>query len=303
MSDNSLPRYMELGAKQLEERVRAAQALLNSCTLCPHLCRVNRTAGERGFCRMGVETVVASGGPHFGEERVLVGRGGSGTIFFAGCTLRCAFCQNWQISWEGQGVALPAEEVARVMLWLARRGCVNINLVSPTHFVPAIFAALLIAERQGLALPLVYNTSGYEMPETLALLDGVVDIYMPDIKYADDKYGELYSAAPDYASRTKVAVCEMQRQVGDLAVDKHGVAYRGLLIRHLVMPNDLAGTEEVLRFVAREVSPRAAVNVMAQYRPAHLASRYPPLDKRVSPSQVRAAKELAKQLGLRVIGS
>ncbi|MBT9177501.1 MAG: hypothetical protein DDT20_01835 [Firmicutes bacterium] len=302
MPADRLPRYVELGAKQLEERTRAAQALLNSCTLCPHLCRVNRTAGERGFCRMGAQAVVASGGPHYGEERELVGGGGSGTIFFSGCTLRCVFCQNWQISWEGQGVALPAEEVARVMLGLARRGCVNINLVSPTHFVPQILAALCIALRRGLHVPLVYNTGGYELPETLALLDGVVDIYMPDIKYADDKPGALYSAALDYASRTKVAVCEMQRQVGDLAVDKHGVAYRGLLIRHLVMPNDLAGTEEVLRFVTREVSPHAAVNVMAQYRPAHLASRYPLLDKCVSTLEVQAAKKLTKQLGMRVIG-
>ncbi len=303
MAAKMSPCYMALGAMRLEERVSSAAAVLTACTLCPHLCRVNRVAGERGFCRMGAQAVVASGGPHLGEESVLVGSRGSGTIFFSGCTLRCVYCQNWEISWGGRGVVLSDEGLARIMLHLAHLGCENINLVSPTHFVPQILAALLLALRQGLCLPLVYNTSGYELPETLAMLDGVVDIYMPDIKYASDRPGMLYSSAPDYASRMRVAVREMQRQVGDLAVDKRGVAYRGLLIRHLVLPGDLAGTAEVLRFVAGEVSPQAAVNIMSQYRPAHLASRHPPLDRRVSPSEVKAARELAKHLALRSISS
>lgn len=301
MATSELPRYVALGEMHLAKRARAAKEVLAACTLCPHLCRVNRLAGERGFCGMLAQSVVASGEPHFGEEAVLVGRGGSGTIFFAGCTLRCVFCQNWQISWGGVGVALTDEKLARVMLNLQRLGCANINLVSPTHFVPQILGALRLALSQGLKLPLVYNTGGYELPETLALLDGVVDIYMPDIKYADDKPGGLYSAAPDYATRTREAVREMQRQVGDLATDKRGLAYRGLLIRHLVMPGDVAGTAEVLHFIAREISPRAVVNVMAQYRPAHLAIRHPPLNQPVRQSEVRAAKELAKQLGLRLM--
>jgi putative pyruvate formate lyase activating enzyme len=303
LTDSELPRYVELGELRLAARARAAKEVLAACTLCPHLCRVNRLAGERGFCGMRAQAVIASGGPHFGEERVLVGSRGSGAIFFSGCTLRCIFCQNWQISWGGEGVALSDEKLAGVMLHLAQLGCANINLVSPTHFVPQILAALHLALSQGLKLPLVYNTSGYELPETLALLEGVVDIYMPDIKYADDKLGELYSAAPDYAARTRVAVREMQRQVGDLAIDKRGLAYRGLLIRHLVMPGDVAGTAEVLHFIAREISPRAMVNIMAQYRPAHLAGRHPTLNQPVRQSEVRAAKELAKRLGLRLIES
>jgi putative pyruvate formate lyase activating enzyme len=261
-----------------------------------------------------MEAVVASAGAHFGEESPLVGRGGSGTIFFTWCNLRCRYCQNASISQHGEGHPLSPELVAGLMLDLQRQGCHNVNLVSPSHLVPQILAATAIAARAGLRLPLVYNTGGYDSLETLALLDGVVDIYMPDMKYGADAYGaevgRRYSGVPDYPAVNEAAVREMHRQVGDLDVGEPsraelgraqpGIARRGLLVRHLVLPEGLAGTAAVVRFLS-DLSPDTVVNVMGQYRPCHEAHALPPLDRRVTRTEVMEARQMAADAGLRLI--
>jgi putative pyruvate formate lyase activating enzyme len=278
---SSRPAYLDLHSSgELAERARRAQALLRRCVICPRNCRVDRAGGELGVCRVGALAQVASHGPHFGEERSLVGRGGSGTIFFAGCNLNCVFCQNHDISqpaaepgelraaWE-----TPAERIAEMMLSLQTAGCENVNLVSPSHVVPQVIAAVALAAEGGLRLPLVYNSGGYDAVHTLRLLEGVVDIYMPDMKYSDEAVGERLSGVGDYVARNRAAVLEMHRQVGDLAVDEGGVAKRGLLVRHLVLPGGLAGTADVALFLADEVSRDTYINVMDQYRPAFKAAR------------------------------
>ena len=292
--------YLELEQSgELEARVEAGYRRLQACDLCPRRCGVDRRA-ETGACRTGVEAVVASAGPHYGEESCLVGRGGSGTIFFSWCNLHCRYCQNASISQRGEGRPLSPEQVAGLMLDLQRLGCHNVNLVSPSHVVPQILAAVAIAARGGLRLPLVYNTGGYDSLETLALLDGVVDIYMPDAKYADAEVGARYSGVPDYPAVNRAALREMYRQVGDLATDERGTARRGLLVRHLVLPEGLAGSAEVIAFLAA-LSPRTALNVMGQYRPCHEAYGLPPLDRRVSHVEVEAARRMARDAGLRLL--
>jgi putative pyruvate formate lyase activating enzyme len=299
--------YLELERSgELAARVEAAYRRLEACDLCPRRCGVDR--GEtQGACRTGVEAVVASAGAHYGEERPLVGRGGSGTIFFSWCNLNCRYCQNASISQGGEGRALSPEQLAALMLDLQRQGCHNVNLVSPSHVVPQILAATAIAARAGLRLPLVYNTGGYDSLETLALLDGVVDIYMPDCKYAGAdgaSIGARYSGVPDYPAVNQAAVREMHRQVGDLAVEpdgvRPGIARRGLLVRHLVLPEGLAGTADVVRFLA-DLSPHTALNVMGQYRPCHEAYALPPLDRRVTRAEVAEARQMALDAGLRLL--
>jgi putative pyruvate formate lyase activating enzyme len=243
---------------------------------------------------------VSSFNPHFGEEAPLVGTHGSGTIFFAHCTLECVFCQNYELSQLNLGEPTPVGHLALMMLTLKKLGCHNINLVSPTHYVPQILAAVFKAAALGLDLPLVYNTGGYESTETLGLLDGVVDIYMPDFKYADPKTAKKYSGIDDYPGVAKTALKEMQRQVGDLTLDGRGIATRGLLVRHLVLPGNLAGTEEVVDFIAREVSPNCFINIMDQYRPAYRAREFPPLNRRITAAEFRAAVNAARKKGLRV---
>ncbi|RPF46975.1 putative pyruvate formate lyase activating enzyme [Thermodesulfitimonas autotrophica] len=292
--------YRRLGPEELRRRVAAAYRRLKSCDLCPRRCGVNRLKGERGACRGGREAVVSSYGPHFGEEAPLVGTRGSGTIFFAYCTLHCVFCQNYELSHHGEGEPVSVTRLARMMLALELMGCHNINLVSPTHFVPQILAALAKAAAEGLNLPIVYNTGGYESLETLKLLDGIIDIYMPDFKYTDPESAAKYSGARDYPQVVKEALKEMQRQVGDLTLNEQGVALRGLLVRHLVLPENLAGTKEVVAFLAREVSPRCFINVMAQYYPAYRAREFPPLNRRITPAEYEAAVKLARDAGLRV---
>ncbi len=250
---------------ELSERAAQARDLLASCTLCPRSCGADRTAGESGFCGLGSFSSISSAGAHFGEEPPITGRHGSGTIFFSGCNLGCIFCQNHDISRCRNGPPESAGSLAGIMLGLERRGCHNINLVSPTHVVPQILDALVVAAGKGLSIPLVYNTGGYDSVQTLRLLDGVVDIYMPDLKYGDNNAGTLLSGVPDYWTVATGAVREMQHQVGDLAcID--GIAVRGLLVRHLVLPAGLAGSRRVFEFIAREISREAYVNVMAQYR-------------------------------------
>ncbi|MCL0053077.1 radical SAM protein [Dehalococcoidales bacterium] len=272
--------------------------MLEECCLCPRQCGVNRLAGESGKCRVTTQVIVSSYGPHFGEEAPLVGSHGSGTIFFTYCNLRCLFCQNYTISQLGEGRAINREELARMMLSLQAKGCHNINLVSPTHVVPYILDALELAVEMGLYLPLVYNSGGYDSVETLKLLDGIVDIYMPDMKYSDEKTAAQLSGIKDYPQVNKAAVREMHRQVGDLQLDEQGIAQRGLLVRHLVLPNQLAGTEEVVRFLGQEVSTNTYLNIMAQYHPCYKAFDIPQLSRPVLEQEFYKAIELAHQQGL-----
>ena len=272
--------------------------MLEDCCLCPRHCGVNRLAGESSKCHTTDEALVSSHGPHFGEEAPLVGKHGSGTIFFTYCNLRCAFCQNYTISQLGEGSAVGREKLAGMMLSLQSNGCHNINLVSPTHVVPYILDALELAVSMGLCLPLVYNTGGYDSLETLKLLDGIVDIYMPDMKYSDDKTAERLSGIKDYPKVNRAAVKEMHRQVGDLEIDEQGVAQRGLLVRHLVLPNRLAGTEEVVRFLAQEVSANTYLNIMAQYHPCYQAFDMTQLARPLNRQDFYEAIELANQQGL-----
>jgi len=278
--------------------VARARAVLEECCLCPRHCGVNRLAGESGKCRVTSQVAVSSYGPHFGEEAPLVGRHGSGTIFFACCNLQCIFCQNYTISHFGEGSVVDNEELARMMLSLQSSGCHNVNLVSPTHVVPYILEALEIAVSKGLYLPIVYNSGGYDSVETLKLLDGVVDIYMPDMKYFDEKTAERFSGVKNYPEVNRAAVKEMHRQVGDLQIDEQGVAQRGLLVRHLVLPNGLAGTEAAVHFLAQEVSTNTYLNVMAQYHPCYQAFDIPQLARPVSREEFNEAVDLARQQGL-----
>lgn len=292
------PAYLSLlDGGELKRRVQIAYDRLAACDICPRKCGVNRREDELGACRTGELAVVSSAGPHFGEETPLVGRRGSGTIFVSWCNLNCQYCQNYEISQLGQGEPVTPEELAGLMLSLQRRDCHNINLVSPSHVVPQILAAVLIAAHAGLHIPLVYNTGGYDSLETLSLLDGVVDIYMPDMKYADATIAERYSRIKDYPAANQAAVREMHRQVGDLTMDEHGIALRGLLVRHLVLPEGLAGTAQIVRFLA-SLSIHTYLNVMDQYRPCYKARMLPPLNRRLTAQEYQQAVDLACQAGL-----
>ncbi len=293
-----VPAYLKLPPGALEEKTGNAEDMLKSCRLCPRECKVDRTAGKRGVCKTGDKPFVSSWGPHFGEERPLVGRRGSGTVFFGHCNLGCIFCQNYEISHLGGGSEMSIERLAEIMLELQGMGCHNINLVTPTHQMPVILHALLMAARTGLAVPIVYNCGGYESLEAIKLLNGVVDIYMPDFKYADPARAFKYSQARDYPSVAKAVIKEMHRQVGDLVMDKSGVALRGLLLRHLVLPSGIAGTREVVRFIAEEVSKNTYVNIMDQYHPCYQACEFPPLDRRITNEEITEAIKLAREAGL-----
>ncbi len=294
----SYPAYIDtLKSGKLERLAESLKASLSECRLCPHSCGVNRLRGETGYCVAGAEAEIASYGPHFGEEPPLVGRGGSGTIFFSHCTLRCVFCQNFEIS-RGHGQQVSENELAQIMLSLEKRGCHNINLVTPTHFLPSIIAALCIAAEKGLNVPVVYNISGYEDHRILAKLSGVVDIYLPDCKYTDADVGKRLSDVSDYPQRALDALREMHQQVGDLETNRQGVAKRGVIIRHLVLPGGLAGSEKFFAFVARELSPHCAVNIMDQYHPAHIAYRFPPVDRCLLPKEYEDSLRTAKRCGL-----
>lgn len=283
---------------ELAKRREQAFRHLEHCRLCGQGCGVNRLAGEVGICRSDAHLLVSSYGPHFGEEPPLVGRGGSGTIFFTRCNLRCVFCQNWDISHKDRGAETEPEELAQMMLALQARGCHNINLVSPSHYVPQILAALELACAKGLQLPLVYNCGGYESLTALRLLDGIVDIYMPDVKYNDPEVAWELSHARDYPKVVKAALREMHRQVGDLELDERGLAVKGLLIRHLVLPNQLAGTKDLMEFISQEISPHTYVNIMAQYRPAYRASCHPAINRPPTREEYRGAVEAARKAGL-----
>ena len=292
------PAYLRLyETGELDGRVAAGYEMLKDCRLCARECGVNRLTGEMGFCRSGSQVMISSVGPHFGEEPPLVGRYGSGTIFLTNCNLGCVFCQNCDISHLGRGREIALDELAGAMLGLQERRCHNINFVTPTHYIPQILASLLTAVRNGLRVPLVHNCGGYESVDALRLLDGVFDIYMPDMKYGDNDMGKKYSKAPRYFDVATDAVSEMHRQVADLVINSEGVAERGLLIRHLVLPNGLAGTEKVTQYVSK-LSRNSYVNVMNQYRPEHRALSYPELNRRTSSGEFLDAISLAEEAGL-----
>jgi putative pyruvate formate lyase activating enzyme len=301
-----MPRYLALHRRgELRARVERAVAALARCRVCPRDCDVNRLADQYAFCRTGRHPAVSSHFPHFGEEDCLRGRNGSGTIFYTHCNLRCVFCQNWEISWGARVSASPPRppaEVAAMMLELQDAGCHNINVVTPEHVVPQVLEALLIAADNGLELPLVYNTSAYDSAESLELLDGVVDIYMPDLKYWLGASAEHYLKAADYPEVARERIREMQRQVGPLRSDSAGLAYQGVLIRHLVMPGSLAETEAILRWIAEELGPESYVNLMDQYHPSGRVGEehYPELGRRVSEAEWREARRIARAVGVRL---
>jgi putative pyruvate formate lyase activating enzyme len=281
----------------LDEKIESLYSILESCELCPRKCRVNRLKGKKGYCRSGKELIVSSSGPHFGEENPLVGTGGSGTIFLTNCNLLCVYCQNYEISHLGDGTPISKEKMADDMISLQKRGCHNINFVTPTHFTPQLVKAIANAIPKGLHLPIVWNCGGYENVETIRLLDDVVDIYMPDIKYGSSVSAKKYSNAPDYFECCRESVKEMHRQVGDLIIED-GVAKRGLLIRHLVPPNNVAESEEILKFIAKEISKNTYLNIMDQYRPMYKAYEYEELKRRPAFDEYQKVVDIAKELDL-----
>ncbi len=292
---------MSVDLSRFSETVRRLWQLMNPCTLCPRKCKVNRSRGELGFCGMGDLPIVSSVGPHFGEESVLVGPGGSGTIFLAGCNLGCVFCQNYDISHFRHGQPVTIKQLVEFMFDLVSYGCSNINFVTPTHVVPAIAAAIELARHEGFDLPVVYNCGGYDSVETLKLLAGCVDIYMPDIKFAESDVAAELSQAPDYPQIVFAAVKEMHRQVADLQVGSDGLATRGLLIRHLVLPENLAGSFKVIDFLADQISTSTTINVMDQYRPCFKASSHPKINRRPTREEIEKVRQCARQKGLNVL--
>ena len=294
-----VPSYQKiLNTKELASRAVEAYEHLSICDVCAWECPVDRRAGKIGVCRTGINARVSSYGPHMGEEDPLRGWRGSGTIFFTRCNLRCQYCQNNDISQTDNGDEAEPEAIASMMLELQSLGCHNINFVSPSHVVPQIMAAVLIAAQAGLQIPLVYNTGGYDSMAMLNLLDGVIDIYMPDMKYSDPKIARRYSKVRNYPQVNQAAVKEMHRQVGDLCVDDQGVAQRGLLVRHLVLPDDIAGTNKIVKFLSDEISPDTYLNLMNQYRPAYKAHQYPELNRRLTSQEYQTAVKEALSTGL-----
>ncbi len=294
-----VPSYIGLYERgEIQKRIDLLMEILKQCRLCPRKCMVNRLHGEIGYCKAPSHLMVSSAFPHFGEEPPLVGFHGSGTIFLTHCSLRCVFCQNYDISHEGRGEPITPSDLARVMKRLQEIGCHNINFVTPTHYVPQIIASLPEAIEMGLRLPIVYNCSGYESLEVIQLLDGIVDIYMPDAKYMDEKQSQRYSNAPDYPEVLKKILKEMHRQVGDLKMNTSGIAERGLLIRHLVMPNGVGSSEEILKFIAEEISTHTYVNIMAQYRPEYKALDYPEISRRITQKEYMEVIQIAKRFNL-----
>jgi putative pyruvate formate lyase activating enzyme len=291
------PLYLNLTEGQWKERIERALSLLESCEVCPHRCGVNRLKGELGFCKTGKNAIVDSYFPHRGEEKPIKGYRGSGTVFFSYCNMRCVYCQNYQISQLGEGREVSPEELAEIFLELQAMGCHNLNLVTPSHVVPQILSALYLAVKKGFRLPIVYNTSSFDSLESLRLLEGIVDIYLADLKYADREVARRYSKVKNYPEVAMTAIREMHRQVGDLILDERGIAIRGLLVRHLVLPNGLAGTEKVAEFLG-SLSKNMAVNVMDQYYPSYMAWKYPELSRRITQKEYHQA--LSSMKGFRL---
>ena len=293
------PGYIKLyKSGELKKRVEKTVNLLKQCQICPRRCKVNRLENEKGICKVGRLPMVSSYNPHFGEESPLVGTQGSGTIFLTSCNLGCIFCQNYDISHLGEGYEISIERFAKMMIELQNIGCHNINFVTPTHVVPQILEALPIAVEMGLKIPLVYNTGGYDIIETLMIIEGIFDIYMPDFKFTDSDIANRFCKARDYPEVAMKAIKEMHRQVGDLVMNNHGIAERGLIVRHLIMPNELAGTRKVMHFLANEISNNTYVNIMDQYRPCGLAHKYPEINRRITTEEFSNAINVAREEGL-----
>ena len=294
------PSYSRLEKQgKLAERIEEAYALFEECRLCPRECGINRLDGEKGFCKAPLKAMVYTAQPHFGEELSLVGQHGSGTIFFSNCNLRCVFCQNWPIAIKGEGRAIEDEGLAQLMMYLQEIGCHNINLVTPTHVMPNILKATRLALKKGLRIPLVYNTSGYERAEIIRILEGIVDIYLPDIKYMEAQTAAKYSSdARDYPEMATTAVFEMNRQVGVHQVDERGIARRGLMIRHLVMPNRVAGTMKFTKWIAENLPQHTYVNIMPQYQVDYKAYEYPDIARGITMTEFLEAMEWAEEFGL-----
>jgi putative pyruvate formate lyase activating enzyme len=285
-----------LHSGELSRRITRAYKILSCCTLCPRQCKANRLKGEKGFCGGGNTLEIAHYGPHFGEEPPLTGEKGAGTIFFTHCNLKCSFCQNHHLSHEGIGYPISEEKLGEIMLHLQARGCHNIDLVTPSHFLPFVLKALSLAAAQGLRIPLVYNSSGYESPETLKLLEGIIDIYLPDWKYAEKSVGKLYSNAPDYPSVCQAAVKEMYRQVGDVIVDDNEIALRGLIIRHLVLPNHLTNSEKVLALIRAAFPGSIRVSLMSQYAPRFRAHDHSLINRPLNQEEYQEIKKVMERL-------
>lgn len=314
-----IPSYLELyNSGRLNKRVEEAEGLLNSCSLCPRKCGINRIKDERGFCKTGRLASIYSYMPHLGEEPPISGSRGSGTIFFSGCNMTCVYCQNYKFSQLNpvRNTSLPAmgkskisnganagkevgpEELAQVMLELQELNCHNINLVTPTHILPQILKALTLAIPGGLRLPLVYNTGGYELPQAIKLLENIVDIFLPDMRYADNEMSTQYSDAPDYPEYNQTAAKQMYQQLGEAKFDTQGLIIRGMIIRHLVLPENIAGTAKIMRFIAQEISPQTYISLMSQYLPYHQADGYPKLSRRISEAEYDEAKSILLESGL-----
>lgn len=296
------PAYLKLfESNELVNRVEKAKKLLTDCLLCPHNCGIDRT-NPLGFCGASDKILVSSYGPHYGEEAPLVGINGSGTIFFGYCNMRCVFCQNCELSFGGEGKIVSSQDLAEIMMELQEHyHCHNINLVTPTHFIPQILETVLFAVKKGLSIPLVYNCGGYESIESLALLEDVIDIYMPDFKYLNTEKAHKYSKVKDYPLRVKESLIEMDRQVGGLKIDEKGIAYQGLIIRHLIMPGGIKDTKEILKYIKENLSPQCAVNLMDQYYPVHKSYKYKEISRRITPDEYAQVVEYAKELGIRLI--
>lgn len=298
--DANMPGYVSLHKKgELKERADRLWQIMESCSLCPRTCYVNRLAGNEGFCGANNQLTIASYQPHFGEEDPLVGQNGSGTIFFSNCSLQCVYCQNWEISFRGRGHSRSIEELAQMMLNLQAKGCHNINIVTPTHYIPHMVKGLDHAAKNGLHIPLVYNTSGWERLEILQELEGVVDIYLPDFKYASGEMAATYSSnAREYPDRAKKALLEMNRQVGVAEPDEKGIMHQGLMIRHLILPNNVSGTQQIINWISDNLPQNTFVNLMTQYRPAYQAGQYPKISRSISREEIRQVEKWAQQSGL-----
>ncbi|MGA1865350.1 MAG: radical SAM protein [bacterium] len=292
------PLYLSLSEHEWSEKIRIAKSLLSDCRCCPRECHVNRAVGEKGACGAGSEIVVASADSHFGEEPPISGWGGSGTIFFTYCTMKCVYCQNYPFSQRGQGRSRSIEDLASLMTSLQKKGCHNINLVTPSHFIPQIIPGLRKALDLGLKIPIVYNTSGFESSEVLSLIENIVDIYLADMRYSHPDMSARYSGVKDYPKVNRDAIKKMYNQVGLLALQEDGIAWRGLIIRHLVLPNRIAGSRQIFKFIAKELSEKVPISLMSQYYPAHLASKYPELNRRITPEEYEETINWLEEFGL-----
>jgi putative pyruvate formate lyase activating enzyme len=293
------PSYLKSYAdSSLQQKIGQAYKLLESCEICPRRCKVDRTKNKKGFCRVGLNPIVCSFMPHHGEEPPVSGRRGSGAIFFSYCNLKCQYCQNYSFSQNGEGEEVSLEKLSELMLYLEELRCHNINLVTPTHFMPQILKALSLAIEKGLKIPIVYNTSGYELPEIIRILEGIVDIYLVDMRYAEAGQSEKYSQAKDYPHYNQEAVKEMHRQTGDAEFDAEGIIKKGIIVRHLVLPHNIAGTEKIMEFISREISLKTYISLMSQYQPYYLAHKYPQISRRIYKEEYQQAIDCLHKYGL-----